>query len=312
MLHYPSIENHHNSKNLIYWVDKKPELKTINMVATQKYDGSNLGIEFTLDNKINYYTRNTQIGENDNFCGLKEVIQQDKYASMLDTIKNWKIAHPDIETINLFGEFYGPGIQKRIDYGPEKQIKFFDVYFNRVIQSPLKMKLWIEEMKLDDFLVETLLTGKLDELISSLDKCQELVKHKIEGIVIKPLDEVISNDDGDRFCLKVKVSGFDDVVQPKADTKKKVNKTTEATRNLASYITENRIQDCKGKQPWTNVDDLINRVIEDAFDDYKKTTLSQDSSKIVEDLTPTERKNLPKKAKNLCQNLFNLNSGELL
>ena len=207
MLHYPTIENYYDKKKMTYWMHRYPELKTIDLIAQQKYDGSNLGIEFTLDNKINYYTRNTQIGDNENFCGLKEVIQQDKYASMLDAIKKWKIAHPDIETINLFGEFYGPGIQKRIDYGPEKQIKFFDVYFNRVVQSPLQMKLWFEEMKLDDFLVETLLTGKLDELISSLDKCQELVKHKIEGIVIKPLDEVISNDDGDRFCLKVKVSG---------------------------------------------------------------------------------------------------------
>ena len=310
MLHYPSIENHHNAKNYNYWVSEFPELKTIKLVAQQKYDGSNLGIEFAEDGKATFCTRNTQLSDTDNFCGLREVIKQNKYANMLETIKQWKSTQTEIKTINLFGEFYGPGIQKRINYGTEKQIKFFDVYFNGEIQSTSRFTKWMEDLKLTDFMVETLLTGTLDELISSLEKCQSLVQHPIEGIVVKPLDTVIKNNES-HFCIKIKVTGFDDIKVEIPKTKKP-KKENEKTRNLIDYITENRIQDCKGKQPWKNVDHLIKCVIEDAFDDFKKVSKATDSNIVVEELTPKECLPLNKKALNLCKKLYNLNTGDLI
>ena len=310
MFHYPSIENHYDQKHMEYWLQRHPELNTIQLVAQQKYDGSNLGIEFVEDDRISFFSRNNLLVDTDKFFGLTEVIRQDKYAIMLDTIKQWKSTQTEIKTINLFGEFYGPGIQKRINYGTEKQIKFFDVYFNGKILSVSRFTQWMEDLKLTDFMVETLLTGTLDELINSLEKCQSLVQHPIEGIVIKVLDSL--QNANRRFCIKVKVKGFEDIDRVKAKKIKAVNNAIETSRGISDFITENRIQDCRGKQPWIDVGDLIKRVLEDAFNDFKKNESNKDENANTAELTPNERKLLSKKAMHICQKLYNPKTGEHL
>ncbi len=306
MIYYPSIENHHNQKNLDFWLTEHPRLKTVICVAQQKYDGSNLGIQFSENNSVEFFTRNTQLAKNENFNGLREILKRENYMLMMETIKKWKSEHTEIKKINLFGEIYGPGVQRRIDYGSEKQIKFFDVYFDGKIQTPLAFKSWMENLGLLDLVVEYLKFGTIHELLESLNECKTMVKNEIEGVVIKPLEEVFTNTDEKIFCVKLKVPGFDDTVMTVVKKQKPTNKSS---RNLADYITENRIQDVRGKQTWKSKDDLIDRVIEDAFADFKKT--SEDPS-LVEDLTPKEKNGLSKKALNLCQKLYNLDTGELL
>jgi hypothetical protein len=306
MLYYPSIENHHNERNLNTWLSEHPKIKTVPCVAQQKYDGSNLGIQFAEDNSVDFFTRNSKLAENENFNGLREILKRQNYSFMMNTIKKWKLENSEIKSINLFGEIYGPGVQRRIDYGTEKQIKFFDVYFNGQIQTPSFLKTWFEQLGLLDFLVEYLKIGILEELLCSLNECKTMVKNEIEGVVIKPLEEVFFNSEGSSFCLKLKVEGFDDTIKPAVKKEKVVNKPL---RNIADYITENRIQDVRGKQPWKSKEDLIYRVLEDAFNDFKK---SLGEVYPVEDLTPKEKNGLSKKILNLCQKLYNLDTGELL
>ena len=274
MLKYPSIQNHYNEKNLNFWLKEHPKLKTVNCVAQQKYDGSNIGIEF-FESEVNFFSRNTQLSENENFCGLREILKRPNYALMLETLKKWKSEHTEIKKVNLFGEVYGPGVQNRIDYGTKKQIKFFDVYFDSKIQTPLTFKKWMEELKLLDFVVEYLKIGTLDELLKSLNECKQLVNNEIEGVVIKPYEEIFVNSEETVFIIKLKVESFEDMSKPVVKKEKPANKTT---RNLADYITVNRIQDCRGKQPWTTIENLTERVIQDAFNDYKKSIIDPNNN----------------------------------
>ena len=315
MLHFPSIENHYNEKNLNFWKQKHPNLNEIQFVAQQKYDGSNLGIEFTEENTINFFSRNQLIEDLNKFYNLAEVINQIKYRSLLDRIRAWKLKHSDVKTINLFGEFYGPGIQKRIDYMvTDKQIKFFDVYFNRKIQSPLDFQNWMGELNLLDFMVDFLVIGHLDELLDKnfLDKCKRMVKNDIEGVVIKPLEQTYLNINGHPFYIKYKCEGFDDLFCKNAEKSKYLHKKNEKGRCLSDFINENRIQDCRGKEPWKNLGNLVNIVVQDAFEDYKKTMEQIDRNANVDELTSSERKNLSNKAWSLCSKLYKPDNGDLL
>jgi Rnl2 family RNA ligase len=323
MLHYPSIENHYNEKNLTFWTQKHPELNVIPFVAQQKYDGSNLSIEFTEVNTVNYYSRNQLLVDLNGFYDLGKVMSQKKYISLLDTIKTWKQKQQqqnaaDVRTIHLFGEFYGPGIQKRIDYLHEdKEIKFFDVYFNRKLQSPLEFKNWMSELNISEFLVDFLVTGTLSELldIGFLDKCKQMVRNDIEGVVIKPLEKQYLNINGHPFYIKYKCEGFEDLFVKNVKKKKNLGKKVEKkSRSLIDFITENRIQDCKGKQPWINMGHLVDVVVKDAFDDYKKSIeqIEKTNANIEDDLTPSERKNLSKRAWALSSKLYEPNTGNLL
>ncbi len=312
MLHYPSIENHYNKKNLDFWLNKHPELKNISCVAQQKYDGSNLGIEITEDNKVNFYSRNQQINDKSSFYGLEKALFNINFNFLSETIIKWKSNNPEIKTVHLFGELYGPGIQKRIHYGTEKRIKFFDVFFNRKIQTPFYFREWMKQLNFSDVLVEYFLIGTLEELLNGLDQCKKIAKNSIEGIVIKTYEQIFWNINGHPFRLKLKVEGFEDMHSKNISLTHKKQETSENERNIIDYITENRIQDCKGKQPWTNSGDLVKLVVQDAYDDFKKNLNAIEENIVIEELTPNERKNLSRKAFKMCQNLYNLTTGELL
>ena len=56
-----------------------------------------------------------------------------------------------------------------------------------------------------------LVIGSLDELLNSLDKCSQMVKNNIEGIVIKPYENVFVNSLGHPFFIKIKQKAFEEL-----------------------------------------------------------------------------------------------------
>jgi Rnl2 family RNA ligase len=303
MLKYHSLLN--SSFNRKYWSQIHPNLDNIEYVAQQKYDGSNIQIEFGTNKAFRLFTRNQELGGNGDFHGLRELLKTSDYSDLIDKIQNW-LDNSIHKKINLYGEFYGPGIQKRINYGNIKQLKFFDVLFDEKIQTVFNFKNWMTQLGLERKLVECLLVDfSLDNLITNgLEMCTKLVSNnKIEGIVIKPYNIVLIDNNKTPFFIKIKTKEFNDIESPK---KKIMNTDLEAdiSSRLSKYITDNRIQDCRGKQLWTNYGDFLKIFIEDINDELKKNQASV--------LEKNEHKLISKLAFEKCEKLFDIKSGLLL
>ena len=76
--------------------------------------------------------------------------------------------------------------------------------------------------------------------------------------------------------------------------------------DIAAYITETRVQDCKLKKPsWKNVGEFSKYVTDDAFADYVKY-FEREGDEKLEPLTADERKRLGLKVVNLCKALYDI------
>ena len=132
---YASIENHYQIK----FLNKIPqEIKEQQWSADEKIDGSNLTIMFNPEGERFVGKRSGWLEEGESFFDVWNVLK--KYEPQLNAMKMQ--AQALNQTIKLRGELYGTGVQKRLDYGPEKYIKIFDIEINGELLSPAARELY--------------------------------------------------------------------------------------------------------------------------------------------------------------------------
>lgn len=124
---YNSIENIDNAKlvdKVRYEGFADP---SVQWIAQEKIHGANFS--FMYDGKtLKCAKRSGDIKETESFFGYEIILAQYK-KSVLDA---WDILverFKDVEEINIFGEFAGPGIQKEVDY-EHKDFYAFDILVN--------------------------------------------------------------------------------------------------------------------------------------------------------------------------------------
>jgi hypothetical protein len=314
MLKYPKIKNH-TDKNLInQWLLKLPNLLDIDYIGQLKYDGSNVSIEFKKNQDFKIFTRNNRLGGNGDFMGFREILSKPKYQVFLNKIQAWLDIHNILQSINLFGELYGPGVQKRINYGKERAIKFFDVYFDSKLQSVAELNNLFKQLDALDFLVEILLKDVcFKEMINLAEKISNSTD--IEGFVIKPLNYVFLDNENLPFYIKVKSKKFMDIDKNLIDDKElktntielqntdKESDTNTVLNNILSCLNQNRILDCRSKIIWLNFEDFAKFVLDDVLTDCDLTDkeLSKECVRIIYG-----------KINQISKKLFNLKSGELI
>lgn len=160
----------------------------------------------------------------------------------------------------IFGEFYGAGIQKRLNYcGQEKRFIFFDV-FDVENDRWLPMAEFSEVCeKLELPTVPVLYTGPPDNSVF-----EELVKKKsvvaasngidsaLEGIIIKGLNADLDHH-GERIIAKYKSEEFAEISLTQkelANVRKKKGETAglDFARAISrKYVTESRLENCLEK-----------------------------------------------------------------
>jgi hypothetical protein len=255
MLKYPKIYNHSNLNIIDTWVKQVPNFKSLKYVAQQKYDGCNISFEFCKGKPYNLFSRNQKLGNGADFNGIRNILQRPEYIKLIKTIQEWLELSNEINVINLYGELYGPGIQKRINYKSNK-IKFFDVFFNTRLQSAFDFDTWMSTLKIAQHKVTFwLYENTFDELIQDgLEKCKKFVtKHAIEGIVIKPYDQVLIDQNKSPFYIKIKTDEFCELERPQNEKKSITSyNLSENVIELTKFITNNSIIDCKSKILWNN------------------------------------------------------------
>jgi hypothetical protein len=311
MLEYPKIHNYYNLKIIESWSKQVPNFKSLKYVAQQKYDGCNISFEFFKGKPYNLYSRTQKLGNGADFYGIREVLKRPEYIKLIKTIQEWLELSNEINVINLYGELYGPGIQNRVKY-KTKKIKFFDVLFNTRLQSAFDFDTWMSTLKIAKHKVTFwLYDNTFDELIhDGLEKCKKFVtKHAIEGIVIKPYDQVLIDQYKSPFYIKIKSDEFCELERPQNKNKSITSDNiSENVTELSKYITNNSIIDCKSKILWKNLKFFCSFFIAEIIINYNEC--HQDKKIFV--LTHEDKRILSKKICNLSIKLFDPKNGSCL
>jgi Rnl2 family RNA ligase len=309
---YPSIENHYSTKNLEWFLEKYPKLRDEKYVMQEKIHGANIQFIFTPKEPYVVASRNNK--SEDEFYGYKKIIEDsEKLKALLANLQKYADEHKSY--INLYGEIFGPSIQKGIYYGDEKQIKFFDLKIDGQ---------WITPSALHDFIPKDLCVPTIsfaDSLQDALEFNAErnsLIAHVennvMEGIVIKPFNTLYLDGHGHPFYVKKKNEKFKEVARIKKIRPKKeeIPEILALREIFESYINENRMDNIESKNGKLNDEKEIGKylglLMKDAYDDFYKDNAKEFLR--VCDIYTSAKKEICKTSKNAINIIKNRLAGK--
>lgn len=269
---YNSIENSYQGKYINRWLAYQPELKTETYIITEKIDGANIQIYFEPNTEYKVGKRSCFIERDSNFFDIGNVLK--KYETQFKNIQdNVNITN---RCVRLYGEIYGQGIQKRVNYGDEKFLIFFDVEVHGELYSPRNTMAYLDMFELPKVPIISIKKGIVEALETNetFNTLLNPIENNVsEGLVIRPFHKNYYNVD-EMFILKKKSEKFAE----KEITKGKVKTFDEGTfkynQLFRDYINENRVLSIFSKHgPITEVKQLgnyIKLVLEDAKEDFNK------------------------------------------
>lgn len=279
---WPEIENHYNKKNIQRWLEHYPELKDETYIVLEKIHGTNIQFIITADG-CKIATRKRILEEGESFYDVWNIAT--KYDEIIKRIMKYVIDFDDVDYINLYGELYGKGIQKGVDYCPEKQIRFFGMRMNGELLSQVKFDHMMDvlEIPIDCCAPLVGMFSNLEDAINAVNV--ETLTTEInmyegniaEGIVIQPYYKVYTSPVGATFILKKKAEKFKEKARErKTPREPKVlpPEIAEPKAEFESYINDNRIDAVFSKEgPIDDIEDMgkyIKLVLNDAREEFEK------------------------------------------
>ena len=214
-------------------------------VAHEKIHGTNFSIWIT-ENEIKYAKRSGFITEGDNFYGYKNVMQilAPSFATIQDFIKSKATSKIPIDTITIFGELFGDGIQKGVQYPLGKHFFAFDTMIDGKYCSH-EFHTWLctaSDIPLVPFIQAGSLLTLLELQPEYLTALNPIADNYAEGIVIKPVVPLYLLN-GSRVIIKLKNAKFSERKSksaiPRVLTLSDV--AHQLVEELATYITDNRM-----------------------------------------------------------------------
>jgi Rnl2 family RNA ligase len=238
---YPSLENHTNSKFIEKCFDtiaRNEGTLVTEFVAREKIHGTNFSIIITPDS-ISAAKRSGPITETEKFFGYEDLMAEldDIFVNVQNLMKGRIAVGEEWNSIQIFGEYAGGGIQKEVDYG-NKSFYVFDVLLDAPgagisngwmkdndVQSfcdfhGLKIAPLIARGTLKELLQ---LPVEFDSIVPSLTWDNMYSQHEqpepkdnvAEGLVIKP-NTPMWLDNGSRLAIKYKTDAFKEKGKGKA------------------------------------------------------------------------------------------------
>ena len=276
---YFSIEGSWRKKEIQWWIEKYPELESLTYVLQEKIHGANISWVFASDGTFEIGKRTSVLTNEDNFYNFK--IMYEKYADVIILLKEY--ANDNNCSLNIFGEWFGKGIQKGVDYGPEKQLLFYDVLIDNVLLSPFEMEDMFSLLDIEDMMVPNF--GTVDTLQEAIDfdtstkitKVYPEGKSIVEGVVIKPYYNTKRSENGKTFYLKNKNEVFKEIQKKRKKNKPRVEYPEHVARLRTAfdeYVTEARLNNVFSKHGEIESSDDIGKYIklflEDAQEEFTK------------------------------------------
>ena len=263
------------------------------VVCTEKLDGTNFrtGIE---DGQFWVGGRNIVFGPGDDSFGAVAWARSNDLEAK---IRAWN-PYPSDAPITLFGELYGPGIQKRIDYGQERRVAFFDVMIGDTFLDPDDASQVIRNLGLLE--VPIVYAGpidmqRLDELVAEVTLAGIQKDGNIrEGVVIRPPIR-LKDKRGEWIIAKHKNPAFDEIV-PESKTPKFAPGLEADVAHVLSYVTGERLNHIltylreEGREiNQTLTGDVIKRMLEDIL---REGELTEEQKRVAGKVAPAAIRNL--------------------
>lgn len=258
---YPEINSTYHNKRIQQHLGYNPYAQDSTYIYQIKYDGSNIQLIFEPDEYVQIAKRSGILPEGENFNGILDII--DRYRDLIEYFEG--ISSFTGKCFNLYGEIYGQGIQRRIDYGPDKYIRFFDLAIDGEILPFQEVKEDYSYL-VDNYYVETYGPISYNEIFN-LE-----VPEGHEGVVIKPYEMADRNERP--LVLKLKNEKFSE----KGGKTKKIKEpdpvVEETKQKFLPFINENRVKSVFSKEGEIDDDSQIGKYIElvmkDAINDFEK------------------------------------------
>jgi Rnl2 family RNA ligase len=277
---YFSIEGTWRKKEIQWWIEKYPKLINQTYVLQEKIHGANISLLFSPDGDFKIAKRSGFISENEKFYNHQ--IINEKYADIILLFK--ELAVEGNHHLIVYGEWFGEGIQKGVDYGPEKQLLLFDVIMDDRLLPQFEMENMFSVLNIEDMMVPIL--GMTENIKDALDfpiedRITEVYpegKSVIEGVVIKLFYTTFfeMTNEKSAFYLKKKNEKFKEMQSKKK--KIKINKYPEYVELLKTsfndYITDNRLDSVFSHYgeivSYKDIGKYIKFFIEDAKEEFTK------------------------------------------
>jgi Rnl2 family RNA ligase len=279
---FPEIENHYRTKEVQYVLDKFPHMENETYILQEKLDGACVSFVFEADGSFRLAKRSGLIEVDENFYGIQRTVLE-KYMDVVAVLQSF--AKKNKCSLNVFGELFGNGIQRRINYGSEKYILFFDMMVDGKMMSPVETEDIFSSLNIEDMLVPNFGTvkGFNKALEFDVESRTTLVNPDgndlIEGVVIKPYYGIFQVDDVGTFYLKKKAEKFAERSKPKRERPPVDSNLQFLQDTFRDYINENRVLSVFSKhgeiERFEDIGIYIKAVIEDAKKDFEKDYFSE-------------------------------------
>lgn len=271
---YPSIENSYQEKFIGGFLSRYPELLTATFAITEKIHGSNLSISFEPNAPWRYGKRTAFLEEGEKFYDIWNVVE--KYTETFTDIQ--ECVDRTYHTVRLFGELYGPGVQKGANYGSEKHIGFYDMMVDDELLAPTvfwrQSFMGLQQNVLPIVATVTGLQVALDFDVEFNSLLNPIEGNICEGIVIAPFAKVYYDSLGRRFCLKKKNEKFMEKIKAPKPKRPAAPVITRLNLEFRSYITDNRLQTIFSQygeiEEPSQIGEYIKLVLGDAKEDFAK------------------------------------------
>lgn len=276
-LRYPDINGSHHEGYVAYFLRQHPELADVEYTISEKVHGANFQVYFEPHMPWQYGKRRHWIGKGEKFFGIWQLVEQ--YSLLFERIQR----HIDVHgfTIRLYGEIYGPGVQKKGVTYLQRGILFFDMMLNGKMLAPAafeSMSWRFPLLRANLVPAIAMVRGlqvALDFDTDFLTRLNPVAENICEGVVMRPWLRVYYSEDGEqRFCLKKKNAKFmekDRKPKPPSPGDPEVMRLNGLFK---TYIVERRLQSTFSKigpiERVQQLGDYIRYILEDAKVDFLK------------------------------------------
>lgn len=253
---YSSLDNHHKERAVN---TARALAGNVPWLATEKLHGCNFSL-WTDGTDVSPAKRSGWIQSTGKFYRCTEVVEAHvpKVKNLFNDLKQTlgKVGIT-LTHIAVFGELVGPGVQREVFYGDEKNFYAFDILaFAEGAEEPWFLDFDAVVYNCESHEIETVPVvgtyGSLDQALEEANEFDSIVAGKednmTEGLVLRPSTERKTKT-GHRLLIKSKNLKFSERKQNVAAKKVKVL-TPEAQAEwgmFATYLTDNRLSNVLSK-----------------------------------------------------------------
>lgn len=291
---YKSIVNHYQTKAINDVFQYIPEYMTCQYVAEEKIDGANIRLSFEYkggtDVEFKFGKRTAWLEPSEKFYDYQSVLNDPRMKEFIGGINHLMQFVENVgDTFVFHGELAGQGVQNRIKYFDNKQIRFFGCEFNGEVFTQRDFYEFMDDVKFDDLYVPIVgLYNSFDEAMAiDVESLPSFYNNDetVEGVVIKPFSKLAINTQGEQqlFYIKKKSIKFQEKMKCKRIRREKVADPMldEAIDTFSEYLNENRMLSVFSKEGEIDKPEQMGKYIKLFMEDAKIDYLSENTDKFM-------------------------------